>query len=576
MPISATMTTSSNASAMPGKERMGERLVRMGAISSDQLQIALHEQRQRYDMLGSILIKLGFLDDKTLATVLAARTGLQPIDLRHQKLDADLIRRLPRTVSERCQAIPLWIKDGNIDIAMADPYDLVAMDELRRYFPAPLSIHPAVASRADILAVIGDVYDRPASVDSALRDLETSPGAMPANRDQAAGDYAHPMVRLVESLLIDAAVAGASDVHMEPENSFVRVRYRLDGRLSPVRDLHRTHWNALSQRIKVMAGMNIADTRSIQDGRFQMNVNGNLIDCRVAVMPSIAGETIVIRLLDHNRATMSLDDLGYSPESAAAMRAIMAKPAGLCLVTGPTGSGKTTTLYAMLRQLRAPDVHIATLEDPIEYQMDMVRQTAINEAQGLDFAAGVRGLLRMDPDILFIGEIRDAETAQMALRAAMTGHQVYSTLHCVDALGALPRLVDLGLSPRVLAGHLTGLVAQRLVRRLCPDCKKMRRATMDEAKILRCKAALPQIAEATGCDHCRGTGYQGRTAISEVLRITPDMEEMIASDAPRSALLSLGRRDGFRTMQEDGIARVLSGDISFDEMARAVDLTRGL
>jgi len=550
---------------------VGERLVEMGAITPDQLQIALHEQRQSGQMLGSVLVKLGFLDEATLASLLAARTGLESIDLKKVVPDPAILKRLPRAVAERCRAIPLRLEESSLEIATADPYDIVAMDEIRRHFPRQIELAPRVASPADIDDAIEHYYGFTSSLDGILRELETGQTEEPAE-----GGYQHPVVRLVNRLLFDAVKRGASDIHLEPENTFVRVRNRIDGRLHQIRALHRAHWTALSHRLKIMAGMNIADTRSIQDGRFQMQIGGGDVDFRVAIMPTVWGENISVRLLDHRRSLLPLTDLGFNPGVLAFLRQIMERPQGITLVTGPTGSGKTTTLYSILRQISTTEVNIATLEEPVEYQLGLIRQTAVQESQGLTFGAGIRGVLRMDPDIIFIGEVRDPDTAQMALRAAMTGHQIYSTLHCNDVLGAVPRLIDLGLSPRVIAGNISGIIAQRLVRKLCPHCKKTRRASPEECRVLRADPGKPPlIAHPAGCDVCAHTGTHGRTVIAEALNVTPEMDDMIAAETGRVAMLKLAREQGFQSMQEDGIARVLAGEIALSDLRRAVDMTRG-
>jgi general secretion pathway protein E/type IV pilus assembly protein PilB len=354
--------------------------------------------------------------------------------------------------------------------------------------------------------------------------------------------------------------------------------------------LHKSHWPELSHRLKIMAGMNIADTRSMQDGRFNMQVGSAEIDFRMAVMPTVQGENIVIRILDHRRALLPLEKLGYDKQALAQLDLILQRPEGVVLVTGPTGSGKTTTLYAILKRLSNVEINIMTLEEPVEYQFDMIRQTAIQEAQGLDFAEGVRGILRQAPDIIFIGEVRDADTARMALRASMTGHQVFTTLHCNDVFGALPRLSDLGLSSRMMAENISGIVAQRLVRKLCPKCKKIREATPQEADFLAQAetshafaglAETPQarlepliLAEAVGCDHCSQSGYRGRLAVTEILRVTPEIDELVARDAPRAELRRRAASEGFRSMAQDGIAKVVRHETSLDELRRNVDLTR--
>ena len=545
---------------------LGERLQAMGAITRDQLHIALHEQRQTNQLLGAILVRLGFLDEATLAAVLADRAGLEPVDLKRAPLDPALLRRLPHAAAERCRAIPLRLEDDTLHLAMADPHDLMAMDEIRRHFPRPLILAPHVASKTDIENVLNRSYATGTPLDAILRELETG------TTDTAAE---HPTVRLVDTLLADAVRRGASDLHLEPEGSFVRIRVRIDGDLEEVRALHNDHWPALVHRLKIMADMNIADTRNIQDGRFQRQINGGPVDFRVATMPTVWGETLSVRVLDHRRALLPLPDLGFSPESVAILNRLMERPHGVTLVTGPTGGGKTTTLYAILRQLSAINVNIVTLEEPIEYKLNLIRQTAVREDQGLTFATGIRGALRMDPDILFVGEVRDSDTASMALRAAMTGHQVYSTLHCNDAFGAIPRLLDLGASPRALGDNLNGIVAQRLVRKLCPHCKGSRRATLEECALLRCDPQNPPtLAIPKGCEFCDDKGTRGRTVIAEILDITPELNDLLTAGAGRLALTRQARAEGFRTLRDDATARVLRGDIALDDVRRAVVMTQ--
>ncbi|MDX2028816.1 MAG: ATPase, T2SS/T4P/T4SS family [Alphaproteobacteria bacterium] len=573
--------------------RVGEKLLQSNSITPDQLQIALHEQRRTGRLLGTILVQLGFLEEDNLAAVLAERTGLRSIDLKNKNTDPALMQKLPKAVAQRCRAVPVSLNATALEIAMADPYDVVAMDEIRRYFPRSIDIIPLVAAATDIAEAIEHYGCFTTSLDGILNELETGGADTPDT-----GSWQHPVVRLVDTIIFDAVKRGASDIHLEPESSFVRLRYRIDGVMQQIRALHREHWPELSHRLKIMAGMNIADTRSLQDGRFRMQAGGADIDFRMAVMPTAQGENIVIRILDHRCALLSLEKLGFHGSSLAQLDLMLERPEGIILVTGPTGCGKTTSLYAMLRKISSVDVNIMTLEEPVEYQFNLIRQTAVQEEHGLGFAEGVRGILRQDPDIIFIGEVRDADTAQMALRAAMTGHQVFSTLHCNDALGALPRLVDLGLHPRMMAGHISGIVAQRLARKLCTQCIIMRPATEDERRILRCDEAVPyplaqavgfaeaqspylapvsqalMIGEAVGCEACNKTGYRGRVAVAEVLRVTPQLDELVAADQPRSALRKQASAEGFRSMIDDGIGKVLAGEISLDSLRRAVDMTR--
>lgn len=547
--------------------RIGDKLLKSNLISSDQLQIALHEQRRSGKMLGAILVQLGFLNDEGLAGILAERTGYKNIDLKKTLIDPALMAMLPKHIAERCRAVPLNLADNRLEIAMADPYDVVAMDELSRYFPRAADLSPCVAPANDIANIIEHYSGFTTSLDAILQELETGESLAVSE------NWQHPVVRLVNTILFDAVKRGASDIHLEPEANFIRLRYRIDGILHQVRALHRAHWPELSHRLKIMAGMNIADTRSLQDGRFALQIGGTDIDFRMAVMPTAQGENIVIRVLDHRNALLPLESLGFHAEALKELQLILERPEGIMLVTGPTGSGKTTTLYSMLSKISTTEVNIMTLEDPIEYQFNLIRQTAVQEQQGLGFAEGVRGILRQDPNIIFIGEVRDGDTAQMALRASMTGHQVFSTLHCNDALGALPRLIDLGLHPRMLAGNITGVIAQRLVRKLCPHCRTLRPATQEETHLLQC-VDTPIIADPVGCAHCHHIGYRGRIAVSEILRITPELDELIASDVPRNVMQQQIATTFFRSMMQDGIAKVLDHAISLAELRRGIDMTR--
>lgn len=573
-------------------ERVGESLLRNGEISSDQLNVALHEQQRNCastgKMLGSILVELGFLDDSSLANVLAERTGFPSIDLKATLVDASLLQDFPLDVARRCRAVPVR-QDGEVlEVAIADPYDLVAMDELRSHVPQGVQVAPLVAAEADILEAINHYGASATLLDDIVQELETGSSARHSKQET----WTHPIVRLVDAVLADGVRRGASDIHLEPESAYVRLRYRIDGVMQQIRIFHRAHWPEISHRVKIMASMNIADTRSLQDGRFDCVIGGATIDFRAAVMPTVQGENIVIRILDHRRALLSLEKLGFNAQAMSELDKLLQRPEGIILVTGPTGSGKTTSLYAMLTKIRSPDINIVTLEEPVEYQFEMIRQTSVQHERGLSFAEGVRGLLRQAPDIIFIGEVRDPDTAQMALRASMTGHQVFSTLHCNDALGALPRLLDLGMTPRMLSGNVIGVIAQRLVRKLCPRCRVMRAATQDESRAMSCTRPVASsgrqgfaekqaafvsaeiVGEAKGCGFCYGTGRRGRMVISEILRVTPELDELIAADAPRSVLRKQMRADGFQSMAEDGLAKVRAGEIALADLCRAVDLTR--
>ena len=553
--------------------RLGTTLVQAGHITHDQLRIALQEQKDEpNEMLGTVLLRLGFIGQKNLTQALAERAGVTTFTLSDTTLDHNLLERAPSKLYEKHMILPIKLTAQHLDLAMADPFDIVAIDTIRSYFPRQIDVIPHVVSKTDLQEMLSTLKDSFDSFDEILKALESYEEPKEINEFT---NYEHPIIRLVNYLLTDAARKGASDIHFEPEDTHIRIRYRLDGVLQQIQDLHLNHWPSLSHRIKIMANMNIADTRSIQDGRFSQDIFNNTIDFRVAIMPSVWGESISIRLLDHNHSLIPLEQLGYNNQARTQFNLVMHKPQGITFVTGPTGSGKTTTLYSLLRELSNPDIHIMTLEDPIEFQLPLIRQTAIQESQGLTFASGVRGLLRMDPDIILIGEIRDKETAQMALRAAMTGHQVYTTLHTNDALGTLPRLIDLGLNPRVLAGNISCMAAQRLVRKLCPHCAYHYEATLEEKMLLGLdKRKSIKLAEAKGCPQCQGTGRNGRTVISEIIVPTANLDALLASNASPQELRKQAIQDGYTTMQQDAFNRLLAHDVALSDLKRTVDMTR--
>jgi type IV pilus assembly protein PilB len=555
------------------RARMGDRLLELGAITRDQLDVALREKsRSPEKMVGSILVEFGFITDDMLARLLAESTGFESFNIRDALIDPEAVKLVPRNVAMQHRMLAISITDEKAVVAMADPFDVMAMDQLRRYLPRGLQIEPRVCMEDDLVNAIDRNFGYEMSVSGILRELET--GEFDVNAVTERDGYSHPLVRLVDALMLDAVKLGASDIHFEPEELFVRLRYRLDGRLQQVRTFHKEHWSAMSHRLKIICGMNIADRLHPQDGRLSMRFGNREIDFRVSVLPTTGGENIVLRVLDKAKAVLSLDDLGFSGGSRHEIERILKRPEGIIIVTGPTGSGKSTTIYAMLSAISSPRVNIMTLEDPVEYELPLIRQTQIRENQGLTFGEGIRNILRQDPDIIFIGEVRDNETAQMALRAAMTGHQVFTTLHTNDALGALPRLYDLGLDPGMLSGNITGVFAQRLAGLNCKACKIERQATPDECRLLGVDADKPlMLWDAPGCDVCHHTGIRGRTTIAEIIYVDDGLDELIATRATRTAMRNYLRENGHRTMADDGIERVLKGDISLSTLIRSTDLT---
>ena len=557
------------------KPRLGELLVQQGLITQDQLRIALIEQKQSNFPLGRQLVRLGFITEAMVRDILAHTIGQESIDLAQVMADADALKMVPEEFARRHHTLPIAFDANNnlLIVAVSDMFNVMALDQLRANLGGQIDIKPLLAGEAQLAEYIDNFYGFELSVDGILREIET--GEIDYQSLQTGTEeYTQPVVRLVGSLLVDAVKRGASDIHFEPEFAFLRVRYRIDGVLEQVRSLHKTYWPGVAVRLKVISGMNIAETRAPQDGRLSLNLNGRPIDFRVSSQPTIYGENIVLRVLDREKSIISLERMGLADDTLATLTLMMARPEGILVVTGPTGSGKTTTLYSLLSHINDETVNIMTLEDPVEYPVTLMRQTSVNETIKMDFANGIRSIMRQDPDIILVGEIRDHDTAEMAFRAAMTGHQVFTTLHTNSALGAFPRLQDIGIQPDILAGNIIGVIAQRLVRLLCLRCREAYLPDEQEQLILgQPEGDVPTLFRAVGCPHCNYKGYKNRIALMELLRIDSDMDDLIARRATARELKNVALARGFRPLAEDGIRRVLEGKTSLAEVARVVDLT---
>jgi len=557
------------------KLRLGDLMVQQGLISQDQLRIALIEQEQNNILLGRQLVRLGFVSETMVRDLVAHTIGQESIDLTTVVADVDALNLVPEDFSRRYHLLPVAYDEvtKTMIVAMADMFNVVALDQLRAMLGGQIQLKPVLAAEAQLEEHIDQFYGYELSVDGILREIET--GEIDYQSLATDGDeYTQPVVRLVGALLMDAVKRGASDIHFEPEYAFLRIRYRIDGVLQQIRSLHKSYWPGIAVRLKVVSGMDIAETRSPQDGRLNMNLCGRPIDFRVSTHPTINGENIVLRVLDREKSIIPLERMGLRTNTLDQLKLMMTRPEGILVVTGPTGSGKTTTLYSLLSHQNTEDVNIMTLEDPVEYPVSLMRQTSVAEVNKVDFANGIRSIMRQDPDIILVGEIRDEDTATMAFRAAMTGHQVFTTLHTNSALGAFPRLTDIGISPDIMAGNIIGVVAQRLVRVLCPHCKESAKPSDDERKILGVKRnEAIQIFKHKGCKRCNQTGYRGRMAIIELLRIDSDMDALIARRAHLDELRKLALEKGFSTLADDGVRRILEGYTSIEEVMRVIDLT---
>lgn len=558
--------------------RIGDILVEQGIITKDQLSVALHEQQRTRRLIGEILVELGFISQDVLTSFLAASTGFQQFDPRNTMLDPEALEMIPKKEAQKYQILPVALdREKSIAIiAMVDPYDVVALDRLKQLLPKGYTVQPQLAAPATIADVTHKAYGVTTSIEGILRELVGDKSAAKKNMETLSEDeaYSHPLVRLVNALVFEAVKMGASDLHFEPEESFVRLRYRMDGDLITVHTLHREYWNGMCQRLKILSGMNIADKLGPQDGRFNLNVGGREADFRVSSLPTVYGENIVLRVLDKSASIKPLESLGFSPHNRSLVTKCLSRPEGIIIVTGPTGSGKTTTLYSMLNEVNTPDVNIQTLEDPVEYSLGLIRQTNVREGVGLTFGEGVKALLRQDPDIIFIGEVRDQVTAEQALKAAMTGHQVFTSLHTNDSFGALPRLIDMGLQPGMLAGAIVGIFAQRLVRTLCQPCRKPVKATPEQCKMLGVSPDNPPtIYDPGGCPLCNNTGYRGRVACLEILYMDEELDDMLAAGAQKSEIKAAARRKGFQSMVDDGILKILEGVTSYDAVTKVLNFT---
>jgi len=554
---------------------LGERLIEAGLISEDQLHVALKEQSRSDEPLGRILVRLGLISEGMLRDTLGESLGHDSIELATVIPDPDALQMVPKNIARRYSMLPINFDKNEkvLTLAMADTFNVVAMDQIAALLGTGVGIATLVAGEAEIESAIEQFYKFELSIQGILHEIDTGEVDQ-LNLAVENEEYNHPLIRLVDAILADAVKRDASDIHLEPEAGFLRVRYRIDGVLRQVMALHRSYWPGMVVRLKVMAKMNIAETRAPQDGRISLTLAGRPIDFRVACQQTQHGEDFVLRVLDRQKGIVPLEKLNLVKETLMSLQVMMARPEGIILVTGPTGSGKTTTLYSMLNWRNDETINIMTLEDPVEYPMNMIRQTSLNEAAKLDFANGIRSMMRQDPDVILVGEIRDEDTAEMAFRAAMTGHQVFSTLHTNSALGAIPRLIDIGVKPQIMAGNIIGIVAQRLVRRLCRHCKQAHAPDETERHLLGISSTKPILLyREEGCESCNFTGFKGRVAVIEVLKMNQELDEMIARDATRKEMHEAAMQSGFKDLAEDAVRHVLGGTTSLAEISRVVDLT---
>ena len=556
---------------MRERKRLGDMLLEAGKISLAQLNRALETQRKTKRRLGEVLIDQGLLTEDEIADVLAQQLSLERIDLEKTFVEQDIARSIPKEVALKYTAIPIFMRDDKLVVAMSDPLNMFAIDDI--CFITQKRIQPAVSTKKQIQKAI-EIYYTKQDTDKAIEELKrefTEALDESQKQDTELSDdiQTAPAVKLTNSIINQAIATNASDIHIEPFEHHVAVRYRVDGVLFESNRIPQSLYSAVSTRIKIMAGMNIAEKRLPQDGRIELETKGRSYDFRVSSLPTVFGEKIVIRVLDRTTFDFTRDKLGFTERENEMLDKIIRMPYGIVLLTGPTGSGKTTTLYAMLNEVNTPDKNIVTIEDPVEYMLEGINQVQVNTKAGLTFAAGLRSILRQDPDIIMIGEIRDEETAQIAVRAAITGHLVLSTLHTNDAPGAITRLVDMGVEPYLAADAIVAVIAQRLVRKICPNCRTAYMADENDMMILNLDKPV-RLYKGAGCPACQNSGYRGRTAIHEVMMVGREHRNIIARGGSAEEIREVSISQGMVDLYESCRRLVLDGVTSIQEMVRTV------
>ena len=556
-----------------GLEPLGDRLVRAGLLTADDLEVALNEQSARQLRLGETLIELGFVDEEELLPLMAQHLGVESVKLREGLVDPSVVRMIPRSQAESMRTLALFSVRDVLTVAMAEPQDLRVIDELEQL--TGLKVNPVLVLHSTLEKLIPRCYEDDFTVDAVTADMdhdavEVDSQAIDVRLDdlQSMADGS-PVISLVNYVVVHAVRQGSSDIHIEPGQKHSLVRFRVDGQLREVLRPRSELHPAIVSRIKVMARMDIAEHRVPQDGRIRVRVEGREIDLRVSTLPTVLGEKVVMRVLDRRNVTFNLDELGVPDHQLFQMKGMLSRPHGLVLVTGPTGSGKTTTLYSAMELIKSVHSNIVTVEDPVEYQLELINQVQTGSARTMTFANALRSILRQDPDVIMVGEIRDAETAEVAIQAALTGHLVLSTLHTNDSAGAVTRLLDMGVASFKIAAALVGVIAQRLVRTICPNCRTHYYPTADFLQLLNYQGDdRRSFHRGEGCQQCFDTGFRGRRGIYEVLTVNREMREIISHDPDLERLRACHRQSGGGTLLEEGIRMAEEGKTSPEEVAR--------
>ena len=556
---------------------LGERLVTGGLIGANQLELARREQKRRGGALGKLLIELGFVSVEGLSNFVAREAQARLVDLNRMVIDRTTLELVPLELCRKFRVLPVEQYNGSLTVAMADPLNVLAIDTLSQV--TGLHIDVVTTTEQDILNILDQLQPGGGSIDESIDKIiqeeveeaqmdtrtETPTATPTAEEDEA------PVIRLVSQIIARAVNLGASDIHFAPEEKLMRTRIRIDGILHPDVLIPKSLQSPVTSRVKILAGMDVAENRLPQDGRATVFVGRREINLRVSSLPTTHGENMVVRILNPTSSVLTIASLGLEADDERRLRAAVDRPHGVVIVTGPTGSGKSTTLYAILREVASSEWSVFTLEDPVEYAMTGIRQTQVKEDIGLTFGTGLRTLLRQDPDIILVGETRDTETAQLMVRAALTGHLVFTTLHTNDAPGAIPRLLDMGVEPYLLPASLIGVLAQRLVRRVCPQCREPLEHPETVLETLKVEPPPgPKLAlyQGKGCGMCKGSGYKGRLAVFELMLLDHRFHDPIVRRSGAPEFMRLAREGGMKTMFEDGLRRAIQGHTTIEEVLR--------
>lgn len=555
-------------SVLQQRRRLGDLLIEANLVTTEQIEQTLLE-KEAGEKLGEALLRKGLLTENQLIDVLEQQLGIPKVSLYNYPFDEKLFNLIPKTVAKKNCLIPLKREENELQVAMADPMDFYLINDLR--LSTGFQIAPVIATRDDITRSIAKYYDLQDFIEE-FRDIRNLTTQLDSQTEDVQ-DESSPVVQLVNSILQSAIGQHASDIHIDPKQNNILVRIRVDGKLQNERTLPKDIQSVLLARIKIMAELDVTERRLPQDGRIRLLVDIRQIDLRISTLPTIFGEKVVIRILDMTHSVTHINQLGFSKNNLFKYKKMIQSPHGLVLITGPTGSGKSSTLYASLNELNDEDVNIISIEDPVEYQLNGINQVQINSSIGMTFASGLRSVLRQDPNIIMVGEIRDRETAEIAVRASLTGHLVLSTLHTNDSIGTVMRLIDMGVEPFLVASSLVGVVSQRLVRKICLDCKTPVEVTKREEEIFAAHGMKPsQLYQGKGCASCSMTGYRGRISIQELLSIDDSIRRAVLNQEPVNNLYDAARKNGTTFLLEDGLQKVLAGITTTEEVLNVAGL----